>query len=188
MKKIKLLAVAAALMVSGAVSAQFSNTGRKSSGSGNYDGESGYRGFVEAGYTLGTGDNSADRIALFTSHGYQMNPYVFVGAGAGVNYYYDGEMWSVPIFADARGTLPLDGSFTPFLDIKIGYSAVDVSGFYFAPSVGCKYGKFTFSIGYELQNIGEQTVSVYVPGYGTTSYKNDGGSAGGFAFRVGLEF
>lgn len=192
MKKIKFLALAVALAVSATASAQFSNTGKKSSGSHTSDGDSGYRAFVEAGYTVGTGEAAADRIAVSTSHGYQINPYVFVGGGAGVNYYHSAEQWSIPIFANARGTLQLDGSVSPFLDIKIGYSAADVSGFYFSPSVGCKFGKFTVSAGYELQKMGSEEVSssYSIPGYGyyTASYETGGGTVGGFAFKIGMEF
>lgn len=188
MKKIKLFMVAAAIAVCGTASAQFSNTSMRSSNKSQsaYNTESGYRGFVEAGYTVGTG-NSSDAISLTTSHGYQINPYVFVGGGAGVNYFHGPDSWSVPIFATGRGTL-IDGPISPFLDIKIGYAAADVSGFYFSPTIGCRFNKYTISAGYQMTSVsGGETESVYAYGY-SYSYKKEGYTAGGFVFKVGLEF
>lgn len=193
MKKIKLLMIAVAVMACGTASAQFSNTSMRGSNKSGYQSESGYRGFVEVGYTVGTGDAGADAVSFTTSHGYQINPYVFVGAGAGVNYYHSPDMWSVPIFATARGTL-IDGPISPFLDLKIGYAAADVSGFYFSPTIGCRFNKFTLSAGYQMVSVGSESESVYVPSYGYgyggyySDYETDGYTAGGFVFKVGLEF
>ena len=47
----------------------------------------GYRGFLDLGYT--TGDDGC--IQFTTSHGYQLNPYFFFGAGTGVSYFTDSE-------------------------------------------------------------------------------------------------
>ena len=207
MKKSKFLALAAALVFCATASAQFSNVKKGGSSASAPTGlQSGYHAFLEAGYGVGTGDFGADCIELTTSHGYQINPYVFVGAGAGVKYYHGPDAWSVPIFANARGTL-LDGPISPFLDIKIGYSAADVSGFYFSPSVGYRFNKFTISAGYELQsvssgsNVGPSTRSSYDDylDYYYDYYNNyyydysngEGGPSGSmsaFVFKVGLEF
>ncbi|MBQ9639970.1 MAG: hypothetical protein IJV06_00190 [Bacteroidaceae bacterium] len=103
------------------------------------------------------GETKMGRFALSTTHGYQINPYVFAGVGAGVNCYRKSgkTSWGVPIFADVRGNL-LNNSISPFLDLKIGYSVADISGFYFSPSIGCRFAisqkaAFTLSIGYEMQ-------------------------------------
>lgn len=48
---------------------------------------SGYKGFFDVGYTIKMGDLSSNRIELTTSHGYQINPSLFVGIGLGVNLY-----------------------------------------------------------------------------------------------------
>lgn len=184
MKKIKFLALAAALVVCATASAQFSNVKRGGSSSSRSAGlESGYHAFIESGYGVGTGDVAADRIEFSTSHGYQINPYVFVGAGAGVNYYHSPDLWSVPIFANARGTL-LDGPISPFLDIKIGYAAADVSGFYFSPTVGCRFSNFTLSAGYELQ--GADITTLYYSGYSYYT-KTEKGNANAFVFKLGVE-
>lgn len=59
----------------------------------------GYRGFLDLGYT--TGDDGC--IQFTTSHGYQLNPYFFFGAGTGVSYFTDSESALIPVFADLRG-------------------------------------------------------------------------------------
>ena len=45
-----------------------------------------YRGNVEAGYSVGIGDYDFGRFEVNTTHGYQFNPYIFLGAGAGLHF------------------------------------------------------------------------------------------------------
>ncbi len=195
MGKMKCLLIAMAIMVCDTAFAQFSNAnhGRgKTHGSSIFDGKgpkSGYKGFVETGYTIGVGDAGDGRISAMTVHGYQINPYIFAGIGAGGNYFHKAEKWNVPIFADVRSNI-LDHSISPFVDVKIGYSILDVEGFFFSPSIGCRFAigeksGLNVSVGYELQKFKiEQSYSVY--GYsGSVSAK---GTCGGVAFKVGLDF
>lgn len=112
---------------------------------------------VNVGYGIGTSKWETGRIELATIHGYQFYPFLYAGAGIGVNYYHDRECWNIPIFADIRGYLPLsDPQLSPYADIRIGYSVADINGFYFSPSIGLRYGitryyGLSFAIGYELQ-------------------------------------
>lgn len=120
-----------------------------------------YRGFVGDSYVFGTGDYAEDREFLYTSHGVQINPFLYVGAGAGVNYWLDSECWSVPIFGHVRSELHrlFKKNVSPYLDAKIGYSVADVEGFYFAPSVGCHFyfghskTGLSVGVGYVAQNV-----------------------------------
>lgn len=57
------------------------------------------------GYT--TGDDGC--IQFTTSHGYQLNPYFFFGAGTGVSYFTDSESALIPVFADLRGNFTNGG-------------------------------------------------------------------------------
>lgn len=59
----------------------------------------GYRGFLDLGYT--TGDDGC--IQFTTSHGYQLNPYFFFGAGTGVSY-FTGELVYIQEAGDVVGT------------------------------------------------------------------------------------
>ena len=45
-----------------------------------------YRGFVDAGYSFGIGDYKFGRFEINTTHGYQFNPYFFLGAGLGFHF------------------------------------------------------------------------------------------------------
>ena len=45
-----------------------------------------YRGYVDAGYSVGIGDYDFGRYEVNTSHDYQINPYLFIGAGTGLHF------------------------------------------------------------------------------------------------------
>ena len=118
----------------------------------------GYKGMVDIGYGIGTSKWGTGRIELATTHGYHFFPFLYAGVGIGANYYHDRKAWSIPVFANIRGYLPLsDPQLSPFADIRVGYSVADIDGFYFSPSIGLRYGVneqygLAFSIGYEIQN------------------------------------
>lgn len=143
----------------------------------------GYRGFVDFGFTKGLGDSGADRFELTTSHGYQFTPYFFTGAGIGIHYYMD--MWwngdnvpFIPLFIDLRGNL-MQGSIVPFIGLKGGYSLVVDDGLYggglyAAPSVGVKYMlsetlALNLSLGYSYQ-------------------QDEGDNISGISIKIGAEF
>lgn len=151
------------------------NSMRLNNNSGN---ETGYKGFIDLGYTIGVGDWGIDRLELSTSHGCQFNPYLYIGAGIAANYYFDAEVVGLPIFAHVRGNI-LNNSISPYVDFRIGYSPLeDVQGFYMAPSVGCKIYSFNVSLGYVMQK-----ASYYDYYYGDSSE-----NCGGFSLKVGFEF
>jgi len=99
---------------------------------------SGYRGFVDAGYTIKMGDISMNRFEFSTSHGYQINPYFFAGAGIGVSMFSDVQLgyvnvadstskkkerfkMAIPLFVDLHFNF-MEGTIVPFAGIKAGYS------------------------------------------------------------------
>ena len=94
----------------------------------------GYRGLVDAGFCLNTGYHVGNRMELSTSHGYQFNRHTFVGLGVGMHYFFDSDKVNIPIFAHARYDFA-DNAFTPFAELKIGYSAGAYDGF-FGPGTG----------------------------------------------------
>lgn len=121
-----------------------------------------YRGYVDV--MVGPGNDGVYRefntlsYGLTTSHGFQLNPYLFFGGGVGV-YYCDFDNfkgdYAVPIFANFRANLS-KGRVSPYFDAKMGYSASEVSGFYASPSFGLRIGlkrKFGINIqvGYSAQ-------------------------------------
>lgn len=145
----------------------------------------GYKGFVDLGYSVGTGNYRVNRLEFTTSHGYQFSPYFYMGAGAGVSYYHEPEFVSFPLFANPRLTIPTDQGFLPFVDLKIGYTVgEDIKGFYLSPSLGTRIAlnnklnnALNISVGYTLQ-------SVKFDYYNESFHEN----FGAITFKLGYEF
>ncbi len=136
-----------------------------------------YRGFVDLGFTIGTGGGAFNRLDLTTSHGVQIFPQLFVGAGVGLSYFYDLSSLAMPIFADIRTDI-LNSKTTPFVDFKIGYSPVDLSGLYLSPTIGCRFNKFSIGVSYIMQK-----APIY--DYWGDTYRVN---LGGISLKVGFEF
>ena len=150
------------------------------------DSKARYKGIIDFGYGIAAGDVPQDLIGVSTVHGCEINKYLFVGAGVGANYLYNYSLINVPIFADVRASLPIKGSkFTPFVDVRAGYSLLDVEGFYFNPSLGLRIGGkrigASFSVGYEMQS-----TELYFK-YEDKVY-NGSGNVGALKLRIGFEF
>ena len=146
-----------------------------------YAPKQGYAGFVDVGGGFGVGDYAGAYVEATTSHGYQIIPYLFVGAGAGFHYDFDWESISIPIFADIRYTA-LDNNISPIVGIKIGYSVLDLEGVYFNPSIGCRFGLsngFAMNVTFNYQM---QKADFY---YSSYSFKETLGNIG---FKIGFEF
>lgn len=115
----------------------------------------GYRGFLDFGYTMKMGDISTKRIEITTSQGYQINSKIFIGLGAGINMYSDGlyykgvKPWlneenatldsmnismSIPIFLDFRINFLDKGTIIPFAGLKVGYTLGFVDGTFESPN------------------------------------------------------
>ena len=112
--------------------------------------EKGYHGFVEAGYSLfyfGSSSTEINWYEINTIHGYQVNPYFFVGAGVGFHFIPkagDGVIWKrdasteIPLFADFRWNI-LKKSVTPFVDLRLGHDLTNGSGMYKCIDLGCRF-------------------------------------------------
>lgn len=113
----------------------------------------GYKGFFDLEFGLcGTG--------ITTSHGYQLNPHFYVGAGVSGLLAFDriptDELGLIPVFLDFRATL-LSKKTTPYFDMKIGYGIYVNNGFRINPSLGCRIGLskkigLNMGVGYVFQN------------------------------------
>lgn len=157
----------------------------------------GYRGFVDAGYSIGTGDNAENRIEISTVHGYQICPYVFVGLGVGLNYYHEyGEYYAygtkakteVPLFLDCRVTI-LNRKVTPFFEARGGYSVGTLSGYYYSFAVGCRFlmknkSAFNIIIGPSVQEL--DNYQKYVNNYYRNISYDDEFHA--LTIKIGLDF
>lgn len=156
----------------------------------------GYKGMVNAGWIFADNSHEDNKsnvsMEILTIHGYQFNPYLFAGIGAGIELYRGDKTTAgstehaeyIPLFADARGYL-LKGRISPYADAKIGYQfACDNGGggLYCAPEIGCRFGlarhcAITVSAEYIVQNTQSST---FGNGYDPNT--------GGFAIKLGVEF
>lgn len=166
-----------------------------------------YRGFVDAGYTIGIGDYDLGRFEVNTSHGYQINPYIFVGGGFGLHFFPSYETVGVsdipldirdskvdiPIFANVRGTF-MKTRFTPFIDAKGGTYINNNGGLYYNVSAGLRIAinqrqAVDISVGYTNEKLEFQTFSHFVSDYNmdyarkSTKYDTEG-----ISIKVGYEF
>ncbi len=158
-----------------------SNFNKRNNGSA-----SGYRSYINAGYTVSTNNMvSEDHIDLATVHGYHLNPFLFAGVGVGATYFYNSNVWLLPVFAEVRGILPTSGLVKPYIGLRIGASIglsrqtyIDEygdyyefgygSGLYLTPSLGLEISRFDISASYVLQ----QHYSINI--------------GGGIQFRIGV--
>ena len=131
---------------------------------------SGYRGMLELGFGVGNRFDRAEyapdarsfagHLEVSTTHGYQFNPYLFLGGGVGVlcrDITEDGTTF--PFFADFRANFNKKKN-SPYGVLKIGYSMSPEDelkgGVYFNPSLGYRFGIYkklamNVSLGYLFQ-------------------------------------
>ena len=175
--------------------------------------ERGYRGFVDLtsrirhrSYPLGSGTHYDPGIA--TSHGYQFNPWLFVGAGidfslqdlvewhAPNKHHYSIDAHRISLFTEGRADLQF-GNFTPFADIRLGWNACDNGTVYFSPSVGYRFNwgrkvGINVGIGYTLDAYrSEEYRIVQTPAGWLTlipTGKRFNWTESHFTFRIGIDF
>ena len=141
-----------------------------------------YRGFVDAGYDVGIGYFEMSHFSITTSHGYQFNPYIFLGAGTafhfmkgyktpGMNIALDERESKVdiPVFANARVNF-MKKKVTPFIDGKVGTYVTNNGGMYWNLSAGCRIATnqkqaVNISVGYASEKLEFQTVDRFEVGY-----------------------
>ena len=129
--------------------------------------QKGYRGFFDLEYYKSIDAISRNHYGISTSHGYQVKPWLFVGAGAGIKLshkkHYENfdrppkDFYMFPVFADLRLDL-LKNKFSPFLDCRVGYTLGNQAyGVMLNPSLGCRIGLVNrlaanISLGYSMQS------------------------------------
>lgn len=172
--------------------------------------ERGYRGFAEWTnriYRMNYGSHSNTHYSpgIATSHGFQFNPWIFVGAGIDYTlddtnflngHHYQPDNYLLSLFAEGRTDLQF-GKFTPFADVRLGWNASTNGTFYFSPSIGYRFNwgrkvGINVEIGYTLDGFryeeGKQVESVdgYLTWIPTGEHNNFNQSS--FTFRLGIDF
>ena len=165
-----------------------------------------YRGFADAGYTIGVGDYNLGRFEINSSHGYQINPHFFIGAGLGFHFMSEYETNNkdialdiressveIPIFANIKCNFT-KSKVTPFIDIKAGTYITNNSGLYANISGGCRISTnekqaVNVSIGYTMQNLEFETFNRFY-GSNSMSYsrKPRNLDTEGISIKIGYEF
>lgn len=133
-----------------------------------------YRGYVDAGYSIGVGDYDFGRFEINTSHGYQFNPHFFLGAGVGLHFmpsYKTKGMdipldvreskVDIPVFANLRCNFT-EKKVAPFVDLKGGSYMNNNGGLYANVSVGCRIAlnekqAISLSAGYATEKLEFET-------------------------------
>lgn len=159
----------------------------------------GYRGFLEWSNSVTREPGLYGNETLWftggsTSHGYQIDNMWFVGAGLSVEYNNNWDCWQVPLFVEGRTDFKF-GMFTPFADVRLGYSLTDGGGVYFAPSVGYRFNwgrKMGVNVGVGLEVKGYK-LDVYnvsnTNGYYELEYLGSERHAKAeLSLRVGIDF
>lgn len=165
-----------------------------------------YRGYVDVGYSIGIGDYDFGRYEVNTSHGYQFNPYLFLGAGMGLHFIPSYKTKGMDIPLDQRESkvdIPLFANIhcnflkkkvTPFIDVKGGTYVTNNGGLYINASVGCRFAlnekqAINLSVGYSLEKLEFETFDRFISHtsmrYTTVPTKYD---TEAIAVKLGFEF
>ena len=165
-----------------------------------------YRGFVDGGYTIGIGDYEFGRFEINTSHGYQINPFFFVGGGFGLHFMSEYKTKGmdipldqreskvdIPVFANLRVNFS-KGKITPFVDGKAGTYVTNNGGLYLNISAGCRFAvnekqAVNVSVGYTTEKLEFETFSRFIS-YTNMNYTTSPRKLNteGIAIKVGYEF
>lgn len=160
--------------------------------------ERGYRGFLDWSNSLRSEKwierHTATYIGASTSHGYQCNPWLYAGAGFDWehNSYSGTNIFAA--FAEGRTDLKF-GKFTPFGDVRLGFSMTDGGGVYFSPTIGYRFNwgrKVGINFGVGLTVKGEK-LDVYDLTYDNgfwngTKIGTHRRAETFFSFRIGFDF
>lgn len=192
MKSFRKFVIATALLSSASASAQFYEIANQipqlitPALTGGFN----YRGFVDAGYNRGVGENKADFVELTTTQGFQYSNWFFMGVGIGVqaimtNPNGNGSEWNsrpgsfdsnrghcktgcmIPLYSDFRFNIGREQSSSFFIDLRIGASFLmsnnylEIGNGYLTKSE-CFYFKPTMGISVPLSENGRQAVNIGV--------------------------
>ena len=156
----------------------------------------GYRGMVEGGFSVAPMYNcdvgpQGWYWEVSTTHGYQFNPYLFLGGGIGVLEEYD---VILPFFVDFKANFNKK-RISPYANLKLGYTANTTKGLdggaYANLLFGLRFGIYkklalNLSFGYAVQRVhyfeSNESCSCSSPN------KNAEKTTNSFISKIGIEF
>lgn len=148
--------------------------------------EKGYRGFFSGEFQAG----DVFQMGATTTHGFQLNDKVFIGAGTGIKICED-DYRRIPLYASIR----LDtrnSKISPFVEGRLGYEVIEdqEGGGYASINGGIRVKSFNVSMGFDTFRAYEEKSDYYCYGedsQGWYTYE-DPYTAITFNVRVGFEF
>lgn len=174
--------------------------------------QKGYHGIVDVGYCHYISQIDPSTIELTTSHGYQFNQHIFLGAGIGFDFTGESK-WGdisgkpynkraakvdIPLFFNARANLTKT-KLSPFVDARVGAYINNDGNIYANFALGGRYAindkmGLSLSIGYELRKVTVEQLNMltgnkynnYRADYYYTDRPNQ--SVDGFVFKAGMDF
>lgn len=161
----------------------------------------GYRGFVDWSNSIRSYEFGGKRCndyytGVSTSHGYQINSWIFTGVGFDFEYFSTGQDYIISPFFDFRSDFKFH-KFSPFADVRIGYNYTDGGGIYFSPSIGYRFNwgrKVGINIGVGLTLKGYKMDILHMEynpelGWWEGEYIRTKRRVGSlFSFRIGFDF
>lgn len=124
----------------------------------------GFRAFLDYGFTVGVGKDANHRLEWFGTFGYQFNPIFYLGVGQSYLLSVNKQESTAPTYANLRVNF-LDEYTTPYLDLKGGYSFIENKGVFLNPNVGMSFGKnrraWNIGLGYSFQRAKIKKNDVY---------------------------
>lgn len=165
-----------------------------------------YRGFVDAGYSVGIGDYEFGRFEINTTHGYQVSPYFFFGAGLGLHFMseyetegmnialdYRESKIDIPVYANVRCNFS-KGKVVPLIDVRGGSFVTNNGGLYVSASAGCRISindkqAINVSVGYTFENLEFDTFDRF-PSNSSMNYIRDSRKCEteSITLKLGFEF
>lgn len=170
--------------------------------------QKGYHGFAELGYNKCISQLDPSTIEITTSHGYQFNPYIFLGAGVGFDFIGNcqwGEIGGyayekrdskvdIPVFFNVHSNFTRT-KFSPFLDVKVGAYVNNDHNKYAKVSLGCRYALgnnmgLSLSVGYKYRDATIQHLEISPERYSISYYYRDetGRTLDGISIDLGFDF
>lgn len=183
----------------------------------NYD-TAKFRGFIDAGYSLGVGEPRNNFWLIETSFGYAITPRAYLGAGVGIHQFnpvlksyplrYDKAQpeqndpnWKypfIPVYVEGRYSFKNESHNTPWVSLKVGATFINHSGFYTSPSIGYhfksnQFFSFNVGVGYALHTAHYKLWCTgdtpgAIPDMSGSSYLDRSAIFHNFFLKAGVEF
>lgn len=145
-----------------------------------------YKGFIDLGFTIG----NAIGVTATTTHGAQINPHIYVGGGLGICYEMDFGNIGFPIYADFKVNA-LKRRISPVLDVRLGYTAGAISGFYTSIMPGCQFylkNKMGLSIYLGYEHLGSVEVDDWIGSFDNYYSIKVSEGIGGVSVKCAFDF